>query len=100
MRGIAERHVLEIYVTGSCFGCDVARELATHLRALALPGIETRLVDLDAPGSVRPDAVFAVPTYLLDGEVVSLGNPDQASLIRQLEQGAITDEDADVAGPT
>jgi len=98
MDGAVEHHVLEVYVTGGCPGCDVARELVANVRVLALSGIKTRLIDLDAPGAQRPLAVFAVLTYLLDSRVVSLGNPDQTWLVRRLE-GVANTADA-VSDPT
>ena len=76
--------VLDIYVAPACAGCETARRLAVALRALALPDVEVRLIDLSEPGVVRPPAVFAVPTYLLDGRVLSLGNPDEAWLLDRL----------------
>ena len=76
--------VLDIYVAPACTGSETARRLAVALRALALPDVEVRLIDLSEPGVVRPPAVFAVPTYLLDGRVLSLGNPDEAWLLARL----------------
>ena len=78
------RRVLDIYVAPDCFGCATARRLAASVRALALPGVEVRLVDLSESGAVRPEAVFAVPTYVLDGRVLSLGNPERAWLLDRL----------------
>ena len=80
MAGCDGRCVLEIYVAGNCFGCATAREMAACLRARTRPDLDVRLIDLAAPGAVRPPAVFAVPTYLLDGRVLSLGNPEAAWL--------------------
>jgi len=54
---------LEIYVAPDCFGCDIATELASKLRTMALPNVDVRLIDLGEPESVRPDIIFAVPTY-------------------------------------
>ncbi len=73
--------VLEIYVAPGCLASETACSLADTVRALGQPGLEVRLVDLGEPGAVRPPAVFAVPTYLLDGRVISLGNPDAAWLL-------------------
>ena len=84
--------VLDIYVAPACTGSETARRLAVALRALALPDVEVRLIDLSEPGVVRPPAVFAVPTYLLDGRVLSLGNPDEAWLLDQLAPAAARDE--------
>lgn len=78
------RHLLEIYVAPSCAGCTIARQRASELQALALPNVEIRLVDLSDSGARRPWQVFAVPTYLLDGQVLSLGNPEQDWFLRKL----------------
>ncbi len=73
------RRILEIYVAPDCFGCETARNLAGVVRAL-----EVRLLDLSSPGVTRPATVFAVPTYVLDGRVISLGNPEREWLLAQL----------------
>lgn len=73
--------ILEIYVAPDCFGCETARSLAGIVCALGWPDLEVRLLDLSKPDVIRPPAVFAVPTYVLDGRVISLGNPDQDWLL-------------------
>ncbi|HEV2108932.1 MAG TPA: hypothetical protein VGR16_11765 [Thermomicrobiales bacterium] len=73
-----------IYVTEGCFGCDVARDLAKQIAALDVPGLQVTLTDLGHPEAECPPEIFAVPTYLLDGAVVSLGNPEESSLLTQL----------------
>ena len=67
---------LEIFVTASCPGCDRARANAETICSWGLASLDVVLRDLGDPGTVRPAAVFAVPTYVLDGRVISLGNPD------------------------
>lgn len=78
------RRALEIYVTPACIGYDRARQLAKEIRMCGLPGVEVHLIDLSDPAAVRPPSVFAVPTYLLNGQVLSLGNPELDWLRRQL----------------
>ena len=68
--------VLEIVVGPNCTGCDTARRLAADLARRNLPGLGIRVLDLSEPDTVRPAAVFAVPSYLLDGRIISLGNPE------------------------
>ncbi len=68
--------VLDIYVGPHCFGCDTAHVIARKMGTLELPGVEIRVIDLSDPATVRPASVFAVPTYLLNGKVISLGNPE------------------------
>jgi hypothetical protein len=75
---------LEIYIAELCFGCDRARELAAQVRGWELPHVTVQLRDLGDAGTARPDSVFAVPTYLLDGRVISLGNPDVSRLYQLL----------------
>lgn len=73
--------VLQIVVDAGCSGCETARNLAAELSRLAPPGVAVDLVDLSDPRAERPEAVFAVPTYLLGGRIISLGNPDPAWLV-------------------
>jgi len=78
------RRTLEIYVAPDCLGCETARDLAARVRETGAPNLDVRLIDLGTPGAVRPPAVFAVPTYLLDGRVLSLGNPEPSWLMERL----------------
>jgi hypothetical protein len=75
--------VLEIYVTPDCSGYETACRLADRIRAFGA-GFDVRLIDLSLPGALRPSSVFAVPTYLLDGRVLSLGNPEDDWLLARL----------------
>jgi len=79
----AGRRCLAVYVLGDCPGCEAARWVAAEVAA-SRPEVEVRLVDLADPGACRPAAVFAVPTYRLDGRTIALGNPDPAALRAQL----------------
>ncbi|MDP9365239.1 MAG: thioredoxin family protein [Chloroflexota bacterium] len=81
---VRAQRMLEVYVAPGCLGCETAHRLAAMVRRLAPPELEVRLIDLSDPDAVRPLAVFAVPTYLLDGRVISLGNPEEAWLLAQI----------------
>ncbi len=83
--------VLEIFVIPGCIACQTAIELAERIHATNLPGVLVQLIDLSRPGTIRPTAVFAVPTYVLDGRVVSLGNPDPVWLSSQLRQAPLSE---------
>jgi hypothetical protein len=85
---VSFRRILEIYVAPHCFGCETARDVASMVRARGWPDLEVRLLDLSQPDVIRPPAVFAVPTYVLDGRVISLGNPEQDWLLDQLTSPA------------
>jgi hypothetical protein len=42
------------------------------------------VIDLEAENSQNLDEVFSVPTYILNGLIFSLGNPDQDQLFSVL----------------
>lgn len=75
---------LEIYVGRHCMNCEEALTIAEQ--AQTIEGIEVVVVDLDQPGQSVPPNVIAVPTYMLDGKVVSLGNPACEPFLAQLRQ--------------
>ena len=83
---------LQVVVDRTCVGCETARRLAIQVRSAGLPGIDVDVIDLDEPGAVRPGAVFAVPTYLLDGRILSLGNPEPAWLLARLAVALASEE--------
>ena len=79
---------LEIYVEAGCSTCDRAWELADAMARL-YPGISVDVVDISDSAREVPDAIFAVPTYMLNGTVISLGNPSYEELTKKLD-GALT----------
>jgi hypothetical protein len=76
-----------VYVSSGCDSCARAREIAEAVSGM-FPGLTVEIVDV-GDGNALPDAVMAVPTYLLDGVVVSLGNPNMASLREKLAATAV-----------
>jgi alkyl hydroperoxide reductase subunit AhpF len=83
---------LEVYVSGHCFGCPAARRLAGVI-ADRFDGVSVRVVDLDIEPEARPERVIAVPAYLLDGKLVSFGNPRQHDLINEIELALAEERD-------
>lgn len=75
---------LDIYIDQACPGCAYAQELAVFVRQ-ELPELAVRIFDLAHPNIQKPPSVFAVPTYLLDGKTLSLGNPDIRDLVAKIE---------------
>src|SRR5437870_1552060 len=73
---------LEIYVAHECSNCEEALLIAERARGIA--GLEVAVIDLDEPGRNVPLGVVAVPTYLLNGRVVSLGNPAREEFLARL----------------
>lgn len=49
------------------------------------PALQVEVVELDGRRSV-PSTVVATPSYLLDGQLISLGNPKRETLIRQIAE--------------
>ncbi len=74
---------LKVFVATGCRVCRYSLELAEQVRA-QFPTLRVEVVNLSDPAAERPEAVFAVPTYLLDGSVLALGNPHPATLMHQL----------------
>jgi predicted thioredoxin/glutaredoxin len=75
---------LEIFIERGCDNCQEAISIADRLRRQA-PAVQVNLIDLDQEPNRRPQAVFAVPTYVLDGEILSLGNPRYDDLLATLK---------------
>ena len=74
---------LQVYITDGCWSCAETRRIVADVA----PCFPTVLVEfLDMTTSDRPESVFAVPTYLLNGRVISLGNPTRTELSQQLTQ--------------
>jgi hypothetical protein len=66
--------VLKIYTMRYCLTCDTARQIAAEISERC-PWLLVELVHLDEPGASVPPQVFSVPTYVLDDQVIALGNP-------------------------
>jgi hypothetical protein len=67
-----------------CWGCDEARAIATQMRQLYAE-LTVELIDLNGGQVEKPQEVFAIPTYVLNGRVVSLGNPKPERLRELIE---------------
>ncbi len=85
------QHSLDIYVATGCRTCAEALALAAVVANWNIRNLDIHIVDLGEPGAIRPQSVFAVPTYLLDGAVISLGNPGMDEIREQLDR--IEEED-------
>lgn len=75
---------LEIYVHDQCFGCEEARSLGAQVRD-RFPGIAVAVKDLSHEDG-WPEFVAAVPTYVLQGKVLVLGNPEPSWLFAKMEE--------------
>jgi hypothetical protein len=76
---------VEIYVADHCRICDYTSEVAAAIRS-DFPEVELEIIDMTAPQRPIPEVVFATPTYLLNGQVWSLGNPSPEDVRNRLSE--------------
>jgi hypothetical protein len=76
---------LRIYVGKHCWSCKETVRLAEEAKA-RFADLNVELIDLDAEGSVNVDNVFSVPTFVLNGRTLSLGNPASDQFFSQLSE--------------
>lgn len=78
---------LDVYVRDNCWSCEEAQNIVTDMRK-QFPDIDIALLDISP--DEWPNEVFAVPTYMLNGKVISLGNPTREGLQTKLESARQT----------
>ena len=76
---------LQVYVVSSCSICAEARRIARQM-ADRFPDVDVQIVDLGQNNADKPGTVFATPTYVVDGRVVSLGNPRPEQMAAKLSE--------------
>ncbi len=74
-------HTLTVYISDDCWSCDETQRIIDEIRP-QFPALAVTLVNTQQ--EPMPEGVFAVPTYALNGKVISLGNPSRASLAHKL----------------
>lgn len=79
---------LEVYVDDDCLNCSRSAALAAEVQA-AFPGIEVAVLEPPHERGTYRHLVAAVPTYILNGTIVSLGNPTFARLSEVIEELAV-----------
>lgn len=72
---------LQIFVAEGCWSCEESRRIAAETQARFE---DVEVVVLDLLSDECPPNVFAAPTYLLNGRIISLGNPRREALWMQL----------------
>lgn len=71
---------LQVYVSDECWTCQETERIVRDI-AHQFPNI---LIEIREMGENQPDEVFAVPTYLLNGRTIYLGNPTREELKQTL----------------
>ena len=79
MRGMVK---LQVYVNEDCWTCAESRRIVAEI-APEFPEIKVELLDLSS--REYPENVFAVPTFILNGRVISLGNPYRDDLRKRIQ---------------
>jgi hypothetical protein len=77
--------VLRVYTSKRCALSQHASQVVAGVKR-ELPEVRVVVIDIDATSEALPDAIFSVPTYTLNDQVVSLGNPDSnfVEMLRRL----------------
>ena len=77
---------LQVYISDDCWTCEETRRIVADIRP-QFPQIQVELLSLNEV--TRPPTVFAVPTYVLNGRVIFLGNPIRDELRSKLHSTSI-----------
>lgn len=88
MNETAQRPTLHIYVASHCWTCDEATRLAREIRRRCR-SVRVEIIDIDDEHSESRPALLAVPTYVLDGTTISLGNPTLEQLLARIDGVAL-----------
>jgi hypothetical protein len=78
MCGKKARTRLEIYIEEGCLACRRSIELGGEMRR-QFPEAEVVIISGPSGGEHR-SMVLATPTFILNGEIISLGNPSHTQL--------------------
>lgn len=74
---------IEVYVERDCFVCRRSPALVAEVKA-EFPEVQVELINLAEGRGAHRDLVVAVPTFILNGRVFSLGNPTPSDLRREV----------------
>jgi len=79
--------MLQVYVSADCASCATAHQRVAQVQRLR-PHQSVELIDLAQIDAMRPPYIFGTPTYCLDNQVISLGNPSLSALLEILDAAA------------
>ncbi|MCO5206127.1 MAG: DsbA family protein [Anaerolineae bacterium] len=87
---------LDVYVRAGCWSCEESQRIVADMRG-HFPGIEIAL--RDTANCSMPTDVFAVPTYVLNDQVLFVGNPSREDLAKRLSAIWPTEEFSHATAP-
>lgn len=73
---------LQVFIAHDCWSCAESAQIVRDV-SQAVPNLIVELLDVEQIAE-KPETVFAVPTYLLNGRIISLGNPTREELRQKL----------------
>jgi len=74
-------HTLTVYIADDCWSCAETRRILDDIMP-QFPDLQLNLVNTQR--EPLPENVFAVPTYLFDEKIISMGNPTREALQQRL----------------
>ena len=92
--GVGAAGSLTLFIEEGCRACAHALEVLDRAQD-EFPSLQVSTIDLGSVSSDQiPPGVFAAPTFVLDGEVISLGTPtwDRLAPLLRSAIGASADE--------
>lgn len=84
-----DKPTLRVYIAPHCPICREALRIVESIRR-RFAKLYVEVIDLEAKHAKNIDGVFSVPTYVLNGRTVSLGNPELEALERKLTNAMST----------
>lgn len=75
-------HTLTVYIADDCWSCAETQRILDDVTP-QFPELQLQVVNTE--NGPLPDGVFAVPTYVLNGKIISLGNPTREALQKRLQ---------------
>ncbi len=77
--------VLRVFVAAHCANCEEASTIAAQI-AEDYSEINVEIIDISHPQAVVPEPVFAIPTFMLNDRIISLGTPYLKEIARLVEE--------------
>lgn len=76
---------LTIYIKDNSLQCSEAIDLASRIKS-RLPQIELEVINIDRSCDENDIIVNEEPVFVLDNEILHIGNPDEDALVKALSK--------------
>ncbi len=81
---------LKVFIIENCPSCNEALNIAARVEQDYSDFINIEVIDITDAQAVVPEAVFATPTFMLNDQIVSLGNPSPKEVAGWVEEVTAT----------